>query len=250
MGRHGFILPLAVSLLALATASPAQEALTVSGPYNFRDTYAANPLGFDAKDILRVGLTVNHSGAATSVIAVQGATLVTIPLIPTAVEDDKYELELPFDPALVGPWTITVTREGQSVVVQTPGVQEPVAAPFVTDLAVVPPPANPELTWVWPEIGPLPAGWTVQVDLGVTEEDTRDEFILAWGFSDHGPIELGAAGTEYRIGIPIWELDPNRLYLFRVVLTVVGPGGDFIARAWTYDDRFYGVPDAAQLAPP
>jgi hypothetical protein len=239
-------------LSAVATPGPAQQqGLVVSDPYNFRDTYAANPLGFGPKDILRVGLRVNHSDRPASVVAVQGANVITIPVLPTAIEDDKHEIEMPFDPALVGPWTITVTRDGQSVAVQSPGVAEPVLVPFVTDLAVDLSNGLPELTWVWPDLTDVLApGATMLVEIGVTEEDTRDEFILAWGLSDRGPIEVGAAGAQYRLGIPIGELDANRLYLFRVVLTLVGPDGDFIARTWTYDDRLFPLPDPGQLAPP
>lgn len=246
------VIGLAAALLVLpATGSAQQEPFSVTGPYNFRDTYSVNPLGFGAKDFLRIGVTVTHSDLPTSVIATQGATVLTVPIIPSAIGDDKYGIEMPFDPALVGPWTITVTRDGRSVAVQSPGVTEPFLAPFVTDLAADLSTGVAELAWVWPELsGPLPAGSSFLVEIGVTEEDTRDEFTLTWGLTDRGPIEFGAPGTEYRIGIPIWELDSNRLYLFRIVVTLVGPDGDFVARTWTYDDRFFAVPDPDQLAPP
>src|SRR5688572_5260207 len=92
------IIGLVGAILVLpATGSAQQQALVVSNPYNFRDTRAANPLGYDAFDVQRIGLSINHSDLPTTVIATQGTAVLTIPIIPSAVIGDKYEIEVPYD---------------------------------------------------------------------------------------------------------------------------------------------------------
>jgi hypothetical protein len=242
MGRLWRGLALAMVLAAAATPGPAQEALLISNPYNFRDIRAANPLGYDAFDVQRIGLSINHSDLPTTVVATQGAAVLTIPIIPSAVIGDKYEIEVPFDPALVGPWTITATRGGMSASVQTPGLSTPVAIPFVVDLRIERPEDAPTLTWIWPDMSSaLRAGAGFEVQLGTTEEDTRDEFLLIWGVRD-APIQVGAAGSPFAIRIPIEDVDPTRLYLFRVTVSLVDSGGNILARSTTFAPSLLTVP--------
>lgn len=242
MGRHWRTLALAVLLLAVAMPGRAQDALILSDPYNFRDTRAANPLGYDAFDVQRIGLSINHSDLLTTVTATQGTVVLTIPIIPSAVIGDKYEIEVPFDPAVVGPWTITATRGGMSASLQTPGLSAPVAVPFVIDLRIERPEGVPTLTWIWPDLSTvLAAGAGFEVKLDTTEEDTRDEFMLIWGVRD-APIQVGAPGSPFAIRIPVEDVDANRLYLFRVTVSLVDSDGNILARSTTFAPSLLTLP--------
>ena len=228
------LVPLAGALLAFSMPVLAQNALTLSYPTNFRDITGPNILSFTVGDVQQIGVSVSRSDNATSVVATQGGTVLTLDMVPSPLETDRYAAVIPFDPALVGPWTITVTRGTETASIATPGLPVAVPMPFVVDPLVVDERQTPRLTWVWPDLGEaLAAGLTLSVDIGVYDVEHREEFGLSWG-----QIAPGAPGEVFSVAVPP-GLEPGRLYTVAVVMVGKDADGNILARSSTFSRRAF-----------
>lgn len=230
--RH--LVLLALGLLAFSMPVLAQDPLTLSYPTNFRDITGPNILTFTVGDVQRIGISVSHSDSPTTVYAAQGGTFLTLHQVASPLLTDRYAAVVPFDPALVGPWIITVVRGMESVSTVTPGLPVAVLMPFVVDPLVVDERQAPRLTWVWPDLGEaLAAGLTLSIDIGVYDVEHREEFGLSWG-----PIAPGASGEVFSVAVPP-GLEPGRLYAVVVVVVGKDADGNVLARSSTFGRRLF-----------
>jgi hypothetical protein len=223
---------LALALWALSMPVVAQNPLTLSYPTNFRDITGPNILTFTVGDVQRIGVSVSHSDRATTVTAAQGGTVLTLDQVASPLLTDSYAAVIPFDPALVGPWTITVIRGTESASIVTPGLPVAVPMPFGVDPLVVDERQAPRLTWVWPDFGEaLAAGLTLSVDIGVYDVEHREEFGLSWG-----AIAPGSPGEVFSAAVPP-GLEPGRLYAVVVVVVGKDADGNVLSRSSTFGRR-------------
>ncbi|MGV8838771.1 MAG: hypothetical protein ACWA6X_00555 [Bauldia sp.] len=228
---------------ALTGTARAQEVpLAVTSVNVFRMIIGDNLLGqYDAGDVLRLEVFVSRSMQPTTVVARRGEVRIDLAFYSGPMLDDLYQATIPFDPALVGPWEITVRRGGKVATATTPGVPPAVTMPLIEDVRVETVDGQAVLAWTWPDLAGLGArGLMVVGDIRVMQEDDLAQYQLNFGFT-HDPMAIGMAGQAYAIPVP-GGLEPDRLFLFRVYLTAYGPAGNVVAQSISFASRLYSTP--------
>lgn len=209
----------------LATAAAAQEApLTLSHPHAVRIVTGPNIIGqYVEGDVLRIGVFASRSTALTTVIATQDDQQIPLPYYSGPLLDHLYEAIVPFEPAMVGPWTITASRGAETAVITVDGPASVFAVPLIEDIRVEIADGQAMLTWTWPDLSEARAmGLSIGGDVRVMQEDNHDEYILNFGFEDE-PMAIGETGERYAVAIP-GGLEDDKLFLFRVYLNFYAAG--------------------------
>ena len=99
--RRLMVVLLAAIILALELSPGNAFALTISGPFNFRDNRGPNPVGFTRGDTLVFGATsIIPSGSPTTATATQGTTTLSVPFDPFTIFPDEYDTIIPFNASL------------------------------------------------------------------------------------------------------------------------------------------------------
>lgn len=241
-------LPLAglliVVALAGASTAAAQEApLTLSAPYAIRELVGPNVLNrMEPGEYMRLGVFANHSERPTVVTATLGSHSVDLTFYSGPVLDDLFQNTVPFEPDMVGPWAITVTRGADTATVEAPGIPSAFALPLVEDIEATKVDGSGVLSWTWPDLAEARAlGITILTTIMVTQEDNYDEYVLNFGLRDD-PIMVGAAGERFEIAIPEGELEEGKLFQFRVIMQFRDGAGNVVAESLSFADRLY-APD-------
>lgn len=229
---------------SLVTADGQEAALTLTTPYAIRQVTGPNVLNrMEPGEVMRLGVFANRSERPTTVVAVQGDRQVDLPFYRGPILDDLYDTVIPFEPTMVGPWTITVTRGGETATAEAPGIPSLFSLPLLIDLAAENREGGGVLSWTWPDVSEAhAAGLAVGVSIMATQEDNYDEYVLGFGLRDH-PIVVGQAGERFSIAIPDGELEGGKLFLFRVLLQFYDAGGALVAESLTFAGKLYGPPD-------
>ncbi|MCC6735901.1 MAG: hypothetical protein IT534_07200 [Bauldia sp.] len=235
---------IAVAILALTgSAARGQEVpLAITSANVFRKVTGDNLLGqYDPGDVLRLEVFVTRSMQPTTVVATRGEVRVELQFYSGPMLDDLYQATIPFDPALVGPWEITVRRGGRAATTTAAGVPPAVTMPLVDDIRVETVDGQAFLAWTWPDLSGLQSrGLMVVGDIRVMQEDNLDQYQLNFGFT-HEPMAIGRLGDTFNVAIP-GGLEPDRLFLFRVYLTAYGSEGNVVAQSVSFAARLYSTP--------
>jgi hypothetical protein len=143
-------------LSAVALAPQSAPALTISDTLHFRINRGANPVGQQVGDVVAVGaVTVVPSGPPTTATATQGSTTRNLVFVPFSIFPDLYTSVQPFNPALVGSWTITATNGVETATALTPPIPNPKIIPLVTGFQIVGTGPTPLLQWTLPDLSGL-----------------------------------------------------------------------------------------------
>lgn len=234
-----------VAMIVLLGAGPtrAQEVpLAVTSANVFRMITGDNLLGhYDPGDVLRIEVFVTRSMRPTTVVATRGDVRIDLAFYSGPMLDDLYQAAVPFDPALVGPWQITVRRGGDLATATVPGVPPAIAMPLIEDIHVETVGSDTRLAWTWPDLSSLRAqGLLIEGDIRVMQEDNLDQYQLNFGFT-RDPMAIGNPGDTYAVTIP-GGLDGDGLFLFRVYLTAYGRDGNVVAQSVSFAPRLYAAP--------
>lgn len=232
---------LALALVAVTAA--AQDApLVLSRAHAVRIVTGPNMLGrYEEGDTLRVGVLVSSSTRPTTVVATHDGHEIGVPYYQNAILDDLYEIRLPFDPALTGPWTLAVTRAPEAATAIANGVPAPFAVPFVLDLDVAKVDGRDVLVWKWPDTSAAASlGLRAEADVRVMQQDNYDEFLVRYGVHP-SLIPAGVPGDSYQIVIPE-GFEGAKLFLFRVHLSFYDATGDLVAQSITFATHLYAAP--------
>ena len=190
-------------------------AVTISGPFHYRENVGPNDLGLPAGDRQVFGaISVLPSGPPTMASAVQGTAVAPLTFFPLTLFPDEYVASLEFSPALTGPWTIGATRDGGSAAtVATNPIPNPQLLPLVQNLRISGgdlAPLTPTLTWELPDL----SGFNVtQIRVRIADAATKDQFFQTF---------LSPSATAFTI--PTGLLQFSRSYVFRVMLEDTSPG--------------------------
>lgn len=225
-----------VALLATLVPSIAEEApLTLTEPFAIRYLTGPNILNrMEPGETMRLGVFANRSDRPTTIVAVQGQRQVDLPLYRGPILDDLYDAAIPFDPTMIGPWTIVGARGTDTATINVPGVPVLFDLPLLIDLVAENIDGRGILSWTWPDVsGARIAGLTVGVSIMVTQEDNYDEYVLNFGLREN-PIVVGNAGERFAIAVPEGELEGGRLFLFRVLLEFRDGTGALVAESLTF----------------
>jgi hypothetical protein len=165
----------AVTFLLISAAPTPSNAVVVSGivistPLNYSDLIGVNPIG-DGAPIGSTGfygggtyesvgaLSVTPS-AGTTVTATLGTYTYNIPFIggPGAASPDEFQANLPLNPSLTGPWTLTAGNPSlTSAVAETPSLTVLTPAPLATGVALSGSETAPTVSWTIPVGSPATA---------------------------------------------------------------------------------------------
>ena len=213
-GKRQVALVFILSFLAtLSSLGPLSDALasdiTITGQFNFTDNRSPNPVGAVTGYVIAVGATnIIPSGSGTTVQAVQGATTLGVPFLPSTIFPHLYFAATPFDPALTGAWTLTASDLAGPVSVTTNAISQPEVIPLLDDLHVTAALLTPHISWTLPNL----------TGLGVTRIFIRvrdlDNFIN--GVADSIFTSANLAPTATSFDMPSGVLEPNKHYSFDV----------------------------------
>lgn len=225
---------------SLAPAGAQETVLILTEPYAIRQLTGPNILNrMEPGDVMRLGVFASRSEVPTTVVAVQGDRQVNVPFYRGPILDDLYDTVIPFDPTMVGPWTITATRGGETATAEAPGIPTLFGLPLLIDLTAENRDGGGFLSWTWPDVSEAhAAGLTVGVSIMATQEDNYDEYVLGFGLRDN-PIVVGEAGERFSIAIPDGELESGRLFLFRVLLQFYDADQALVAESLTFAGKLY-----------
>jgi len=231
-----------LAVVAAGTARGQEVPLAVTSANIFRMVTGENLLGhYDAGDVLRIEVFVTRSMRPTTVAATQGDVRIELSFYSGPMLDDLYQATIPFDPALVGPWQITVRRGGELATATAPGVPPAITMPLIDDIHVEIVDSEPRIAWTWPDLSALrDMGLILDGNIRVMQEDNLDQYQLNFGFTRE-PMAIGNAGDAYAVTIP-GGLEADGLFLFRVYLTAYGRDGNVVAQSISFARRLYGVP--------
>lgn len=232
----------AIAVLAAGLARGQEVPFAVTSANIFRMVTGENLLGqHDPGDVLRIEVFVTRSMRPTTVVATQGERRVELAFYSGPMLDDLYQAAIPFDPALVGPWQVSVRRGGNVVTTTAPGVPPAVAMPLIRDIHVETIDDEARLVWTWPDLSALRAmGLTIDGNIRVMQEDTLDQYQLNFGFT-RDPMAIGNAGETFAITIP-GGLEHDGLFLFRVYLTAYGRDGNVVAQSISFAPQLHPAP--------
>jgi hypothetical protein len=216
--------------------------LAVTSATVFRLVTGDNLLNqYDPGDVLRFEVFVTRSMRPTTVVATHGDVRFALSFYSGPMLDDLYQGTIPFDPALAGPWEITVTRGGQTATATAGGVPPGVVMPLIEDIRVETADGEARLAWTWPDLSALRArGLEVVGDIRAMQEDNHVQYQLNFGFTRE-PMAIGNAADAYSVAIP-GGLENDRLFLFRVYLTAYDRGGNVVAQSVSFATRLYAEP--------
>lgn len=232
-----------IVVLLVAFGVGAQEGpLILSHPYAIHTLTGPNPGSrYVPGDVMRIGVFANHSERGTTVVATQGGTSIDLPYYRGPILEDLFEANVPFEPTMVGPWIITVTRGAETASIETPGIPAPFALSLLEDIGIETVDGVATLTWRWPDLSDAYAlGLTPVVKIRVMKEDNHDELLLNFGLRDH-PMVIGAGGELAAIRIP-HGLEEGKLYVFRVHLQFMDGEGNLLAESVTFVPRLHAGP--------
>lgn len=245
----------AAAIVLIATPSPSRAQIEVSGPSNFVDDYGVNVIGIGAPigsigfysggTYDSVGLQSVSPVSGTTITAQQASALYNIPFLGGGAFPTQFYRNLPLDPALTGPWNLTVVNSSQSnspVNVETPALTVTTPPPLVTAAGGVSLSGSllaPTITWS------VPAG-----------SSATTQTVYLFHVNPGGPsggaafasINLPASATTYTI--PAGVLTAGELYSVSVQSDVRAGGltGTLEARARSFTAAFTAT--AGTLATP
>jgi len=227
---------LAISAFAaMLTSAPAQAAtvLSVSETINFIDQWGVNPLGVGTQ----IGTTGYYTGgtyntfgalsitpaAGTTVTGTQGGVTYSVPHTGGGAFPNEFSTPqtVPYNPALTGPWTLTVTNptasnSGLTVNTQTltaPASPQPVAITSTTTSA-----AGTTLTWSIPTTGPVANYEYVSIFYpGITGQQYVTDALAAGTTS----VTIAPSITN-SLGLPV--LSAGQQYVVAVQADIQGTG--------------------------
>lgn len=230
-----------LAFLAMFLPAVAQQpAVVLTEPYAIRQLTGPNILNrMEPGEVMRLGVFTSRSELPATVVAVQGDRQVDLAFYRGPILDDLYEARVPFEPTMVGPWTMAATRAGVTATIDVPGIPVLFDLPLLVDLAAENIDGRGFLKWTWPDLSEArAAGLDIGVSIMVTQEDNYDEYLLNFGLRDD-PIVVGAAGERFTIPIPEGELEGGKLFLFRVLLQFYHAGGALVAESLTFARKLY-----------
>lgn len=234
----------AVVLAALVvggTANAQEAPLAIHAPYATRTLTGPNPDSrYVPGDVMRLGVFATRSERPTTVVATHGATEIDVPFYRGPILDDLFDIALPFEPGMEGPWTFTVTRGAETATVETPGMPEPFPLELLRNLRIEEVDGVDTLAWEWPDLAEARRlGLTISTKVRVMQQDNHDEILLNFGLRDH-PIPIGAAGEPGSITIPE-GLDEGTLFVFRIHLQFFNAADDLVAQSITFVQKPYAA---------
>lgn len=240
MKRTAILLAVLALVGSLAPAWAQSTALMLTEPYAIRQLTGPNILNrMEPGDVMRLGVFASRSELPTTVAAVQGDRQVDLPFYRGPILDDLYDTVIPFDPTMIGPWTITATRGGETATAEAPGIPSLFDLPLLIGLAAENREGGGVLSWTWPDVSEArAAGLTIGVSIMATQEDNYDEYVLSFGLRDN-PIGVGEAGERFSIAIPDGELEGGKLFLFRVLLQFYDASHALVAESVTFAGKLY-----------
>lgn len=239
--RHLLRTSLAIALVVATGSSIAQNSpLSLTAPHAIRQLVGPNILNrMEAGEFMRLGVFASRSEQATSATATLGGHVVDLPFYRGPILDDLFQAAVPFEPDMVGPWTIEVRRGTETATTLAPGVPAAFALPLVQDIEAD---REGRLSWTWPDLAEARAlGLSIVTTIMATQEDNYDEYVLNFGLRDH-PIAAGEAGEHFEIAIPEGELEEGKLFQFRVILQFLDADGHIVAESLGFADRLYAPP--------
>jgi hypothetical protein len=153
----------AIVFLLSAAATPSRAQIAISDQFNFSDTYGVNLLGVGVP----IGSTGYYAGGTydsvgadsvtpstdTTVTASQGTDSYVLSFIggPGTALPNQFYANLPLDPSLTGPWTLTATNPNEpSAVVQTNSLDVLSTPPLATNVTLAGSGLAPTVTWSVP----------------------------------------------------------------------------------------------------
>lgn len=209
---------LGAALLFATFASPVKAALlAVSDPLNYVDEFGVNPLGngipigatgyYAGQTVDTVGAVYVTPSAGTTVTATQGSSTYNVPFVGGGAFPNQFFAGLPLNPALTGPWTLTVTNPSPSITnsgltVSTPALAFTSAPPLVTGVSISGSGTAPTLNWSIPA-GSAANAETVYVFHVPPEGGAAfASRVLPAGTTTYTlPADTLAAGSRYAIAV-------------------------------------------------
>jgi PEP-CTERM motif-containing protein len=203
-----FRIAAAILFLISAATTPSRAQITISQQFNFSDLYGVNPIGngppigstgFYAGGIYdSVGANSVTPSAGSTVTAAQGAFTYNIPFEggPGAANPDEFFGNLPLNPSLTGPWTLTAVNPSQpnSAVVDTPALTVLTPPPNVMSAALSGSETAPTVTWL------VPAG-----------SSATAETVFVFDRSPGSPISATFKSPDLTPGTDTYTLPPGTL---------------------------------------
>lgn len=206
-------------LLLLSTvALPAQSvhALTISDPLHFRVNRGPNPVGLLVGDSVAVGAqSIVPAGSPTTATATQDSTTRNLVFAPFSISPNLYTSVAPFNPALVGSWTITATNGVETATELTPPIPNPKTIPLVTGLQIAGTGPTPLLQWTLPNLAGLSVDqilvrvWDLDhpLALGVSDILFQSQALNPNSTSFLMPGGVLQVGTHYSFALILDDLD-------------------------------------------
>jgi hypothetical protein len=150
----------AASAVAVASSlwSAVAAPISVTGPYLLLDDKGANSLGFATGLHIGIGVDAVPNGAAGT--AVYGTTInlatgtTTAPIAVSfaggTANPNEFRSNIPYDPNLAGPWTLTFTNGPDTTIAATPSLVGVNPAPFAKDVTISGSSLDPTFSWSYP----------------------------------------------------------------------------------------------------
>jgi hypothetical protein len=143
------------SLISQASAAP----ITLGTPFLILSDRGPNDIGISPGVFISVGdVTVIPNGSGGTTGSAQTTNLSTgatftesLPFIGSTAAPDQFELSIPENPNLFGPWTLNFTNGTDTASGTTGSISGPgVVPPFASNVTVSGSSANPTFTWTYP----------------------------------------------------------------------------------------------------
>lgn len=204
-----------ISLLVFAGTPPASAQVTISGQFNFSDTYGVNPIGNGAP----VGLTGFYAGgtydsiganaitpsSGTTVTATQDGVSYNVPFVggPGTATPDEFFRNVPLVPSLVGSWTLTAANpnEPSSASAQTPVLNVFDTPPLVTNVSLSGDGLAPTVTWTVPSDSSATSETVYVFQSGLLSASFKSGNLSPGADSFTLPSGILTAGNSYSIGV-------------------------------------------------
>jgi hypothetical protein len=207
-------------------------------PFAFTINRGTNPVGFPTGYSINVGVQhVTPTNTGITGMATQGATTLILPNTATSPFGSFFNAAVPFNAALTGAWTVTLTDASGPVSAATNAIPNPEVIPLVSTILIGGPGLTPHISWTLPDL----------TGLGVN----REAFRVLDVATHIDLMEFGLpspASTSF--DVPNGLLQPGKSYSFEVLVeNFVGtpPTRDLQNRSETFSAPFTAVPEPSTL---
>lgn len=192
----------------------------IQGTFYATDNYGPNlssGSAFFGNGFSSLQLLVNFRSAdpveSIVVLATQGNTTIQLmePIgVSGILQNANFNIFLPFDPALMGAWTIRVTDSTGSSDVVAPAIPEPELLPLVENIRISGRRASPTISWDLPDLSDFDVERTRLRVLDADSPRQLFDFI----------VPTGATAFDLPLGV----IEPDKRYVFRVMMQDIEAG--------------------------